>query len=110
MKLAETEETNNTELQSIDGSANQTNNSGYGIEVKDAEEVHYNGTEPVEGTPFTIVTIDGKSAVTLGGYRLGELMSLEEARVDAERFDWERIMQVVTAQFDFLVKKGNLNN
>ena len=51
----------------------------------------------VVNTPFTIVRENQTYFVTLGNYRLsGDLQSMEEAKDDASREDWNRIMQVMT--------------
>lgn len=51
--------------------------------------------EEVEETPFTIVTDEKGSFVVMGSYRLTTSMTKEEAREDAKRTDWFRIMQVI---------------
>lgn len=52
----------------------------------------------VKNTPFTIVEIENKFKVVMGDYRLTEAFNtLEEAKKDAERMDWNRIMQVIFA-------------
>lgn len=45
---------------------------------------------------FEIVTIEGKSAVFLGKYRMSvNTENIDEAREDADRFDLERVMQIM---------------
>lgn len=100
-KLSETEKVNDTVLSNTYGNPNQTSKQdssteAEGIEVKDEELVK---VEKVEGTPFVIVTMEGKSAVMLGKYRLSDHFErIEEAREDSLRTDWERVMAVTSAQ------------
>lgn len=52
----------------------------------------------VESTPFSIIMQDGLHYVTLGKFRLSAPMNtIEEAAKDAERMDWNRIVQVIGA-------------
>lgn len=104
----------NTELSNTYGNANQTNNKDYStneildIKVKDAEFVKKmkNGEElvkreMVEGTPFVIISQEKSHIVTIGQYKLEEYQNIEQAREDANRFDWERIMQVVDIMINY---------
>jgi len=51
---------------------------------------------PIEDTPFTAVKLDDKWFLTLGKYRLSEVMpSLEMVKEDAKDASWNRIMQII---------------
>lgn len=49
----------------------------------------------VTGTPFTIIKGQLGHFVAIGKYRLSEEMEEEDAKEDAKRVDWDRMMQVM---------------
>ena len=50
----------------------------------------------ITGTPFTMVTTENGSKITLGRYVLSrDFATTEEAETDGQRNDWDRIMQVI---------------
>ncbi len=51
--------------------------------------------EDVKDSPFTIITIDGKSFGTMGEYRLTEEGNIKEIRKQLKTITWNRIIQVV---------------
>lgn len=106
-KNAEMEEAKNTASSNTSGNVSQMSNTDCGnkawrtddelMESAEKQTEELRTYEEVEGTPFQIVTEKGESIVTLGKYRLSaEKLTLEEAREDAERFDWFRLMEVMT--------------
>lgn len=53
--------------------------------------------EPVEGTPFTIITMDKKSFITVGAYRLSEeTTNKEELLRQIENKDWTLTTNVIS--------------
>ena len=51
--------------------------------------------ENVKDSPFTIITIDGKSFGTMGDYRLTEEGTIKEIRKQLKTITWNRIIQVI---------------
>lgn len=51
--------------------------------------------EEVEQTPFTIVTTEEGSFLTMGKYRLTEAKTIEEIRKEAKQVTWNRLIQVI---------------
>ena len=51
--------------------------------------------EDVKDSPFTIITIDGKSFGTMGGYRLTEEGNIKDIRKQLKTITWNRVIQVV---------------
>ena len=51
--------------------------------------------EEVEHTPFTIVTTEEGSFLTMGKYRLTEAQTIEEVRQEAKKVTWNRLIQVM---------------
>lgn len=51
--------------------------------------------EDVKNSPFTIITIDGKSFGTMGEYRLTEEGNIKDIRKQLKTITWNRIIQVV---------------
>lgn len=54
----------------------------------------------VEGTPFTVIEepvgeYDSEFHVTLGKYRMGTFVNLEDAMENALEMNWEKIIQVI---------------
>ncbi len=50
----------------------------------------------VKDSPFTVVTVDGKTFGTMGQYRVTEVMdSVEECKEECSKFSWNRVMQVI---------------
>lgn len=55
----------------------------------------------VEGTPFTAVRYDNEWFLALGKYRLTQkLKSKEAVEEEADKFHWDRIMQVIQIMID----------
>lgn len=84
-------------LEKSHGSVQDTNKLNYGnIEIdheKNTELLEY--TE-VKNTPFTIAKWENGYYVLMGKHRLTEkLDTKEEAEEDANRTDWDRLIQVV---------------
>lgn len=67
----------------------EVNNSNLNYELIKRKEI--------EGTPFTIVTIEEKeNFITVGKYRLSETYkTTEEAEINAKTIDWNKIMQII---------------
>lgn len=83
MKLAEM-----SDLEELNGYAETTDNSNSNSELIERIQV--------ENTPFTVIRQEEKWYVTLGMYRLtNDLENKEDAIADAQREDWERLMQVM---------------
>lgn len=79
------------------GNANQIHNN-------DSSEL----TEKIEinETPFTAIRIENKWFLTMGKYRITEpLTSKEEVLQDANRSDWNRILQVIGVMIEEYNKK-----
>jgi hypothetical protein len=51
--------------------------------------------EDVKDSPFTIITIEGKSFGTMGEYRLTEEGNIKEIRKQLKTITWNRVIQVV---------------
>lgn len=52
--------------------------------------------EEIKDTPFTMITIDGKSFGAMGGFRLTEQSgNKEEVKKDLAKVTWNRIIQVM---------------
>jgi len=51
--------------------------------------------EDVKDSPFTIITIEGKSFGTMGEYRLTEEGNIKDIRKQLKTITWNRIIQVV---------------
>lgn len=51
--------------------------------------------EQIKDSPFTIITIDGKSFGTMGDYRVTEEGTLKEIKKQLKTITWNRIIQVV---------------
>lgn len=51
--------------------------------------------EQVKDSPFTIITIEGKSFGTMGDYRVTEEGTLKEIKKQLKTITWNRIIQVV---------------
>ena len=51
--------------------------------------------EDVKDSPFTIITIDGKSFGTMGEYRLTEEGNIKDIRKQLKTITWNRVIQVV---------------
>ena len=51
--------------------------------------------EDVKDSPFTIITIEGKSFGTMGEYRLTEEGNIKEIKKQLKTITWNRIIQVV---------------
>ena len=51
--------------------------------------------EDVKDSPFTIITIDGKSFGTMGEYRLTEEGNIKDIKKQLKTITWNRIIQVV---------------
>lgn len=57
--------------------------------------------EPVENTPFTLYGSKEEGYIVLmGSYRLTEKMTKKEALEDAQKMEWNRILQVIMAVLD----------
>lgn len=78
-------------------------------------------TEPIENSPFQLVTIKDENDVEIffvcmGDWRISEKFnSKKEAREDALKFSWNRLMQVLIVVDDFKQKqyealKNQVNN
>lgn len=67
-------------------------------------------TIKIENTPFTLIKseqIEGVERwyVHMGAYRIsGEYKTEEEARKDGNRFDWDRIMEVIGIMIEAYTK------
>lgn len=51
--------------------------------------------EDVKDSPFTIITIEGKSFGTMGEYRLTEEGNIKDIRKQLKTITWNRVIQVV---------------
>tara|TARA_B110000977_G_scaffold197660_1_gene280764 strand:+ start:2276 stop:2566 length:291 start_codon:yes stop_codon:yes gene_type:complete len=51
--------------------------------------------EDVKDSPFTIITIEGKSFGTMGEYRLTEEGNIKDIKKQLKTITWNRIIQVV---------------
>ena len=51
--------------------------------------------EEVKDTPFTIVTTEEGSFVTMGKYRLSEPKGIDEVRKETKQITWNRLIQVI---------------
>ena len=51
--------------------------------------------EDVKDSPFTIITIEGKSFGTMGEYRLTEEGNIKEIRKQLKTITWNRVIQVI---------------
>jgi len=51
--------------------------------------------EQIKDSPFTIITIDGKSFGTMGDYRVTKEGTIKEIRKQLKTITWNRIIQVV---------------
>lgn len=51
--------------------------------------------DQIKDSPFTIITIDGKSFGTMGDYRVTEEGTLKEIKKQLKTITWNRIIQVV---------------
>jgi len=51
--------------------------------------------EDVKDSPFTIITIDGKSFGTMGEYRLTEEGNIKDIRKQLKTITWNRVIQVI---------------
>lgn len=51
--------------------------------------------EDVENTPFTIITMDGKSFGAMGTHRITAYGKKEEIREELKEMTWNRIVQVI---------------
>ena len=66
-----------------------------------AEEVVSKGSsetikrEDVKDSPFTIITIDGKSFGSMGEYRLTEEGNIKDIRKQLKTITWNRVIQVI---------------
>lgn len=63
------------------------------------EETHNNNSslitrEEIEGTPFTIVTNEGKSFLTMGKYKISEEMEKEEIAIYMIENKWNIIVTI----------------
>lgn len=102
-KNAEMEEAKNTASSNTSGNVSQMSNTDCGnkawrtddelMESAEKQTEELRTYEEVEGTPFQIVTEKGES---VRHWLVTEKLTLEEAREDAERFDWFRLMEVMT--------------
>lgn len=64
----------------------------------------------VENTPFTVITIENESFVTLGKYRLTEKFETEKEAIEsASKITWDNIMQVITIMI-LNIEKETINN
>jgi hypothetical protein len=50
--------------------------------------------EDIKESPFTIITIDGKSFGTMGNYRLTEEGTKDQIKKELSKITWNRIIQV----------------
>lgn len=65
--------------------------------------------EKLENTPFTLAELDTEEGikwyVLMGKYRLSEAMETKEkAEEDAERQDWERLLQIIQIMIEANIK------
>ena len=51
--------------------------------------------EDVKDSPFTIITIEGKSFGTMGEYRLTEEGNIKDIRKQLKTITWNRVIQVI---------------
>jgi len=51
--------------------------------------------EEVKDSPFTIITTEEGSFLTMGKYRLSEPTEIEELRKEAKEITWNRLIQVM---------------
>jgi len=51
--------------------------------------------EDVKDSPFTIVTTEEGSFLTMGKYRLSEPGELEQIRKESKKITWNRLIQVM---------------
>ena len=66
--------------------------------------------KPLEGTPFTLVTDDGKVFGVMGKYRLTEGFESEvEAEKQVKKITWDRLIQVFSIMINEQDKIKNLN-
>lgn len=57
--------------------------------------------EKIEKTPFSAVRVDNQWFLTMGKYRLTEqLQTKEQVLKDAERSDWDRVLQVIAIMIE----------
>ncbi len=89
--------TKNTESESLNGTLEKDNNSS----------LIY---EKVENTPFTIYGENEKCYVLLGSYRLSEELTYEEAKEEAKKFDWDKILKVIIVVMEDAKKQDEINN
>lgn len=80
-----------TEQENLHSNVNDTNKQNYSNENKE----QLTETEPIEGTPFTLVKFNDLWHVCIGHYRLTEGMTKLDAYEDSKREDWIRVMQVM---------------
>lgn len=77
----------NTKFGDIQQNANETDNKNSNYEMVEREEI--------EETPFTMITIEGKSFGTMGIHRLTEYGTKKEIRKELKEFSWNRLVQVL---------------
>ena len=66
--------------------------------------------KPLEGTPFTLVSDEGKVFGIMGKYRLTECFeSEEEAEKEVKKITWDRLIQVISIMINEQDKIKNLN-
>ena len=66
--------------------------------------------KPLYGTPFTLVTDEGKVYGVMGKYRLTEgFESEEEAEKEVKKITWDRLIQVISIMINEQDKIKNLN-
>ena len=63
----------------------------------------------VKDSPFTIITIDGKSFGTMGDYRLTEEGTLKDIKKQLKTITWNRIIQVIMLLDEMKNKLKNNN-
>lgn len=67
--------------------------------------------KPLEGTPFTLVTDNGKVFGVMGKYRLTEgFENEEEAEKEVKTITWDRLIQVFSIMINEQDKIKELNN
>lgn len=82
----------NTTSNEQHGSVNDMNSKNCSSENHELVEIHH-----IDNTPFTVIKTNENWYVTMGKYRLTQAMETrEEAEENAQRMDWDRLIQVMT--------------
>lgn len=60
---------------------------------------------PMDNTPFTIITIDGKSFGTFGRYKITEdYENDKQVKAELEKMTWNRVIQIMTLVHTILIE------